>query len=217
MYNEIKSYSNEHNVLLVAVSKTKPTTAIQSLYDLGQRDFGENKVQEMVEKHKQLPSDIRWHLIGHLQKNKVKHVASFAYMIHAVDSLELLETINNQAAKHGRKIPVLLQFHIASENTKFGFSFDEACDILDYITSHPMQNVLISGVMGMATFTDDQNTIRKEFKLLKIYFDQIKTNYYKSDNNFKHISMGMSGDYLIAIEEGATIVRIGSSIFGSRN
>lgn len=217
MYDEIKSFTNEHNVLLVAVSKTKPTMAIQSLYDIGQRDFGENKVQEMVEKHRQLPADIRWHLIGHLQKNKVKHIASFVYMIHAVDSLELLETINNQAAKHGRKIPILLQFHIASEDTKFGFSFDEAWNLLDYISKHPMQNVLISGVMGMATFTDDQNTIRKEFKLLKTYFNQIKSTYYQSDNNFKHISMGMSGDYLIAIEEGATIVRIGSSIFGSRN
>ena len=216
MYNDILSYLEKQSVTLIAVSKTKPASAIQSLYDLGQRDFGENKVQEMVEKQEQLPKDINWHLIGHLQKNKVKHIAPFVAMIHAVDSMELLETINKQALKYNRQIPVLLQFHIAEEETKFGLSYEESKQILDTIQRDPLPNVVISGVMGMATFTDQESQIRKEFKQLKNHFDNIKNQYFAGDDAFRHISMGMSGDYIIAVEEGATMVRIGSAIFGTR-
>lgn len=216
MYNDILSYLEKHSVTLIAVSKTKPASAIQSLYDLGQRDFGENKVQEMVEKQEQLPKDIKWHLIGHLQKNKVKHIAPFVAMIHAVDSMELLETINKQALKHNRQIPVLLQFHIAEEDTKFGLSYDESKQILETIQRDPFPNVVISGVMGMATFTDQESQIRREFKQLKNYFDKLKNQFFAENDAFRHISMGMSGDYIIAVEEGATMVRIGSAIFGAR-
>lgn len=216
MYNDILSYLEKNSVTLIAVSKTKPVSAIQSLFDLGQRDFGENKVQEMVEKQEQLPNDIQWHLIGHLQKNKVKHIAPFVAMIHAVDSMELLETINKQAAKNNRQIPVLLQFHIAEEDSKFGLSYEESKQILDTLQRDPLPNVLISGVMGMATFTDLESQIRKEFKQLKNYFDNIKNQYFAKNDTFRHISMGMSGDYIIAVEEGATMVRIGSAIFGVR-
>lgn len=216
MYNEILSYTQAQHVLLLVVSKTKPISEIQKLYDIGQRDFGENKVQELIEKQALLPSDINWHLIGHLQKNKVKYIAPFVYMIHAVESIGLLVTINEQAIKNNRKIPVLLQFHIAKEDTKFGMTYDEAVALINYMSSNTLENVIISGVMGMATFSDDVNVVREEFKLLKKYFDQLKETYFKSNFNFKHISMGMSGDYRIAIEEGSTIVRIGSAIFGNR-
>ena len=216
MFDEIRTYTDQHQVTLIAVSKTKPVMAIQALYDKGQRDFGENKVQEMVEKQKQLPNDIRWHLIGHLQKNKVKHIAPFVHTIHAVDSLDLLKTIQHQAEKHNRKIPVLLQFHIAHEDTKFGLSFEEAVILLEDIIAHPLPNIIFSGVMGMATFTDNTTQIRSEFRQLKNYFDTIKARYFSEDARFKDISMGMSGDYPIAIEEGATMVRIGSAIFGIR-
>ncbi len=216
MFEEIRNYTDQNQVTLIAVSKTKPVSAIQALYDRGQRDFGENKIQEMVEKQKQLPNDIRWHLIGHLQKNKVKHIASFVYMIHAVDSLELLNTIQSQAEKHNRKIPVLLQFHIANEDTKFGLTYDNAVNLLEETLVHPLPNIIISGVMGMATFTDDSSQIRSEFRQLKNLFDTIKSRYFPEDPRFEHISMGMSGDYEIAIEEGATMVRIGSAIFGIR-
>lgn len=216
MYNEILSFTQTQHVLLLAVSKTKPVSEILKLYDKGQRDFGENKVQELIEKQALLPSDINWHLIGHLQKNKVKYIAPFVHMIHAVESIGLLVTINEHAIKNNRKIPVLLQFHIAKEDTKFGMTYDEAVALINYMSSNTLENVIISGVMGMATFSDDVNVVREEFKLLKKYYDQLKETYFKSNFNFKHISMGMSGDYKIAIEEGSTIVRIGSAIFGNR-
>ncbi|MCZ2100212.1 MAG: YggS family pyridoxal phosphate-dependent enzyme [Chitinophagales bacterium] len=217
MYNDLKAFAENHNVTLVAVSKTKPVEAIRALYDLGQRDFGENKVQEMVEKQSQLPADIRWHLIGHLQKNKVKYIAPFVAMIHAVDSLELLTTIQNQAIKNNRQIPVLIQFHIADETTKFGLSYDEAEAIFEEIQKNPMPELIIAGVMGMATFTEDKAQIKAEFQQLKKYFDTIKAKYFANDPEFIHISMGMSGDYPIAVEAGATMIRIGSAIFGFRD
>jgi pyridoxal phosphate enzyme (YggS family) len=205
----------EH-VTLVAVSKTKPVSAIEEAYAAGQRHYGENKVQELVEKAEQLPKDIHWHLIGHLQSNKVKYIAPFVALIHSVDSLKLLLEINRQAAKNNRVIPVLLQFHIAQEETKFGFSFEEILELLNSDEFKNASNIRIDGVMGMASFTDDEALIRKEFKLLKTYFDELKSTFFSEKNHFSICSMGMSGDYKIAIEEGSTMIRVGSSIFGSR-
>lgn len=204
------------NVLLLAVSKTKPESDIMQAYEIGCRSFGENKVQEMVRKYEVLPKDINWHLIGHLQTNKVKYIAPFVSLIHSVDSLNLLETINKEAKKCNRVIPCLLQFHIATEETKFGLSLEEAEEFLSKPEFKQLQNVEIVGVMGMASFTDNTNQVRNEFKHLKSIFDTLHTKYFPSDS-FKEISMGMSEDYQIAVEEGSTIVRIGSSIFGARN
>jgi pyridoxal phosphate enzyme (YggS family) len=204
------------HVTLVAVSKTKPVSAIEEAYAAGQRHYGENKVQELVEKAEQLPKDIHWHLIGHLQSNKVKYIAPFVALIHSVDSLKLLLEINRQAAKKNRVIPVLLQFHIAQEETKFGFSLEEVLELLNSEEFKNLGNIRIDGVMGMASFTDDEAQIRKEFKLLKTYFDELKSTFFNEKNYFSICSMGMSGDYLIAIEEGSTMIRVGSSIFGSR-
>jgi len=204
------------DVELIAVSKTKPAEQIQILYDLGQRKFGENKVQELVDKYEVLPKDIEWHLIGHLQTNKVKFIAPFVSLIHAVDSLKLLKEINKEAKKNNRIIECLLQFHIANEATKFGFSFEEAQELLesnDFIT---MENISIVGVMGMATFTENQAQVRDEFRTLNNYFAVLKSHYFKFNHHFKVISMGMSGDFNIAIEQGSNMVRIGSSIFGNR-
>lgn len=199
-------------VTLVAVSKTKPASDIQTLYDAGHRDFGENKVQEMVEKYETLPKNIRWHLIGHLQKNKVKYMASFVHLIHSVDSEDLLKEINKQAAKHNRVIPCLLQIRIAQEDTKFGMDEHEALQILEtYQDKFP--HVEVKGLMGMATFTEDENQIRKEFQYLKSLFEKFKSHH----SGLEILSMGMSGDYPIAMEEGSTMVRVGSSIFGERN
>lgn len=198
-------------VQLVAVSKTKSATTIQEAYDAGQRIFGENKIQEMVEKYDVLPKDIQWHMIGHVQTNKVKYMAEFVSLIHGVDSLKLLKEINKQAAKHNRTIPCLLQQYIAEEDTKFGLNADEIENILaNEIKNLP--NVKIVGLMGMATFTEDENQIRKEFSNLKSNFDRLKVCY----NDLEILSMGMSGDYHLAIEEGSTMVRIGSAIFGVR-
>jgi pyridoxal phosphate enzyme (YggS family) len=204
------------HVTLVAVSKTKPASAIEEAYAAGQRHYGENKVQELVEKAEQLPKDIHWHLIGHLQSNKVKYIAPFVALIHSVDSLKLLLEINRQAAKNNRVIPVLLQFHIAQEETKFGFSLEEVLELLNSDEFKNLGNIRIDGVMGMASFTDDEALIRKEFKLLKTYFDELKSTFFSEKNYFSICSMGMSGDYKIAIEEGSTMIRVGSSIFGSR-
>ena len=204
------------NVTLVAVSKTKPVEAIQEAYNAGQRIFGENRVQEMVDKYEQLPKDIEWHLIGHLQTNKVKYVAPFVSMIHAVDSLKLLQEINKQALKNHRIINCLLQFHIAEEDSKFGLSFEEATDLLQSPEFEEMRNINIVGLMGMATFTDDTEQVREEFRNLENFYQVINSNFFKFNGGFKHISMGMSGDYPIAIEEGSTIVRVGSAIFGPR-
>jgi pyridoxal phosphate enzyme (YggS family) len=185
-------------------------------YTAGQRAFGENKVQEMVDKYEQLPKDIQWHLIGHLQTNKVKYIAPFVHMIHAVDSLKLLQEIDKQAQKNNRIIPCLLQFHIAQEETKFGLDFTEAEALLQSREFIEMQNVQIAGLMGMASFTEDEEQVRDEFRNLNNYFQIIKSHYFKFNTEFKCLSMGMSGDYRIAIEEGSTMVRIGSTLFGSR-
>ena len=213
--NILKQIPN--NTKLVAVSKTHSIETIKETFDAGQRDFGENKVQEMVDKHNQLQNpEIKWHLIGHLQRNKVKYIADFVELIHSVDSLKLLTEINRQAKKHDRVINCLLQFHIADEDTKFGLNYDEAIDILESDEFKSFENIKICGVMGMATFTDDTEQVRKEFKKLKEIFSEIKDKYFKNIDYFCEISMGMSGDWKIAIEEGATILRIGSIIFGDR-
>ena len=204
-------------VRLVAVSKTKPKELIMEAYHYGQRDFGENKVQEMTLKYEELPKDIEWHFIGHLQSNKIKYIAPFVHLIHGVDSIKLLKAIDTEANKAGRVISVLLQFHIADEETKFGFSIEEATDLLSSEEFKSLRNIQVSGVMGMATYTEDDHQIRKEFACLKSYFDLLKRSYFAKKPEFKEISMGMSGDYLIAIEEGSTMIRIGSNIFGERN
>ena len=207
----IQSTIPEH-VTLVAVSKTKPVEDLQEAYDAGIRDFGENKIQEMCDKYEVLPKDIRWHMIGHVQTNKVKYMAPFVYLIHGVDSLKLLKEINKQAEKNNRVIDVLLQQFIADEETKFGLDEEEIRQIMtEEIQNLP--NIRVVGLMGMATFTDDENQVRNEFKSLKSNFDLLKKNH----SDVSILSMGMSGDYEMAIEEGGTMVRIGSSIFGNRN
>jgi len=205
------------NVSLVAVSKTKPAELLLEAYNCGQRTFGENKVQEMVWKYDELPKDIDWHFIGHLQTNKIKYIAPFVHLIHGVDSFKLLKSIDAEAKKVGRIIPCLLQFHIAEEETKFGLSMQEATEMLNSNEYKVLGNVKISGVMGMATYTDDENQIRKEFANLKKHFEKLKSEFFTANFDFTEISMGMSGDYLIAIAEGSTMVRIGSTIFGERN
>ena len=205
------------DVTLVAVSKTKPNSSILEAYEEGQRIFGENKVQECVEKQEALPKDIKWHLIGHLQTNKVKYIAPFIELIHAVDSFKLLKEINKQAKKNKRTIDCLLQFHIAQEESKFGLSFVEAQELLSTPEFIELQNISITGVMGMATFTDNEEQVREEFQALENYFNVIKSHFFKFNDAFETISMGMSGDYQLAIEEGSTMVRVGSSIFGGRN
>lgn len=211
------------HVTLVAVSKTKSIAAIQKAYDAGLRDFGENKVQEMLGKHEVLPKDIRWHLIGHLQKNKVKYMASFVYLIQGVDSLELLKEIDKQAKKHNRIINCLLQVYIAQEETKFGLTQEEVLEILCSVEFQKLQNIKVVGLMGMASFTDNKKQIQLEFNQLKKFFQKLNDELPKfltlSTNNVKleTLSMGMSGDYTIAIEEGSNMIRVGSAIFGERN
>ena len=205
-----------HNITLVAVSKTKPASDIEIAYQSGQRVFGENKVQELQDKHPALPKDIQWHMIGHLQTNKVKYIAPFISLIHAVDSLKLLKEINKQAVKNNRSIPILLQFHVAKEKSKFGLNLDKANEIISSEEFIILKNIIVKGVMGMATFTDDKDQVKSEFNTLKTIFDKLKIDYFKDNMQFKEISMGMSGDYELAIEEGSTMIRIGSTIFGSR-
>lgn len=205
------------NVTLIAVSKTKPIADLQEAYDAGQRIFGENKALEMRDKHQELPKDIQWHFIGHLQTNKIKYIAPFVTLIHSIDSASLLEAVNKEAVKNNRIIDCLLQFHIAQEDTKFGLDVEEAINMLNSDNFKNLKNINIVGVMGMATFTDDVNQVRSEFKSLKNIFDTLKDGYFKDNDSFKEISMGMSDDYSIAIEEGATMVRVGSKIFGARN
>lgn len=214
--NTIKQNLPSH-VTLVAVSKTKPNADVMEAYEAGQRIFGENKVQEMCDKYETLPKDIQWHFIGHLQRNKVKYMAPFVSLIHGVDSFKLLVEINKQAHKVNRIIPVLLQFHIAQEDTKFGLNLDEAEEMLQSEAYKQLNNISIVGVMGMATFTDNTKQITQEFTTLKNIFTTLKTNYFAANSGFAHISMGMSGDYELAIQQGSTMVRIGSTIFGSRN
>ena len=203
-----------NNVTLVAVSKTKPVPDLMEAYNAGQRIFGENKIQEMVEKWEVMPKDIEWHMIGHVQSNKVKYMASFVTLIHGVDSLKLLEEINKQALKNNRVIDCLLQMHIAEEETKFGLNQGELEALIHSAEFGALKNIKIVGLMGMATFTDNQNQIKKEFLSLKTIFDQLKTT--KGFETINTLSMGMSGDYQLAIEAGSTMVRIGSSIFGGR-
>lgn len=203
-------------VRLVAVSKTKPNEMIMEAYDAGHRTFGENKVQDLVAKQPELPDDIQWHFVGHLQTNKVKFMAPFVSLIHSVDRLKLLKEINKEAYKIHRTIDCLLQFHIADEDTKFGFSPYEAKDMLNSDEFRVLHNVRIIGVMGMATFTEDLEQVRAEFRELKGIFDFLKRDFFVDQPWFKEISMGMTNDYQIAIEEGSTLVRIGSAIFGER-
>ncbi len=212
----LKSQLPDH-VKLVAVSKTKSVEDILEAYQSGQIIFGENKVQEITAKQPLLPKEIEWHFIGHLQTNKVKYIASFIHMIHSVDSMKVLMEINKQALKNNRIINVLLQFHIATEETKFGFNLAEAEEILQSSDFGKLQNIRVCGVMGMATFTENKNMISREFRQLYTQFIHLKNNFFANKEYFKEISMGMSDDYKIAIEEGSTIVRIGSSLFGERN
>ena len=204
------------SVRLVAISKTKSVEEILEAYNAGQRRFGENKAQELLAKKDALSADIEWHFIGHLQTNKVKFIVPFVSMIQSVDSLKLLNVINNEAAKIGKVINCLLQLYIAEEETKFGFDMDELASVFESQTLNDMNNVIICGVMGMASFTEDTNQVRKEFTYLKECFDRLKSGYFKEDSGFREISMGMSGDYKIAIEAGSTMVRIGSMVFGER-
>jgi PLP dependent protein len=201
---------------LIAVTKTKPIEMLMEAYEAGFKRYGENKVQEMVEKYEVMPKDIEWHLIGHLQSNKVKYMAHFVAMIHSVDSLKLLQEINKQAAKHNRTIDCLLQIYIAQEETKFGLSEAEAIDLLNSDEVAAMQNIRIVGLMGMASNTDNQNQVRQEFKNLKHFFDQLNTQSPSRQITIAQLSMGMSGDYLLAAQEGSTLVRVGSAIFGGR-
>lgn len=212
----IKREIPEH-VKLVAVSKTKSTTEIMVAYNAGQRIFGENKAQEMIAKQPGLPDDIQWHFIGHLQTNKVKYIAPFVAMIESVDRLKVLKEINKQAAAAKRIIPCLLQFHIAEEDTKFGLDLTEAKALLNSDQYKAMQSIKLRGVMGMATFTEDTTRVRREFKALSTIFQKLKDEFFADDADFCELSMGMSGDYKIAIEEGSTMVRVGSLIFGERN
>lgn len=203
-------------VKLIAISKTKSIEDIQMAYDAGQRVFGENQVQELVEKYEALPKDIKWHMVGHLQRNKVKYIAPFIHLIQSVDSLKLLEEINKQAQKYDRVIDCLLQVYIADEDTKYGLSYDELIELLRSDDFTQLQHVCIVGLMGIATNTDNQRLIKEEFYELKTLFDGIKLSFFRKEPNFKEISMGMSSDYKIAIEQGSTMVRLGSSIFGKR-
>lgn len=217
--DNIKKYKielEEQDVRLIAVSKTKPNEDILEAYQAGQRIFGENHVQELVDKYNALPKDIEWHLIGHLQTNKVKYIAPFISLIHSVDSIKLLSEINKQAEKNNRVIDCLLQVYIADEETKYGLGFDEVIDLLRSDEFATLNNIRITGLMGVATNTENQKQIKEEFYELKTLFDGIKMSYFKDQDDFKELSMGMSSDYQIAIEEGSTMVRIGSDIFGSR-
>ncbi len=211
----IKKYRSElpDHVKLVAISKTKPKEDLMEAYRTGQRIFGENKIQEMTEKWEQLPEDIEWHMVGHVQRNKVKYMAPYVSLIHAVDSLKLLKEINKRATQNERTIKCLLQIKIAEEDSKFGISAEEAKEILKSEAYEKMEHVKVIGLMGMATFTDDEDQVRSEFKYLKSVFDQLREEFPE----LTELSMGMSGDYQIAVECGSTMVRIGSSIFGARN
>ena len=202
---------------LIAVSKTKPVEDLQAAYEAGARLFGENKALEMRDKHAVLPADIEWHFIGHLQTNKIKYIIDYVKLIHSIDSLNLLEAVEKEAAKHDRVVDCLLQFHIATEETKFGLDMAEAKELLESDAFKAMKHVRIAGVMGMATNTDNMDLVRSEFRTLKGIFDTLKKQYFADKAEFCEISMGMSGDYPIAIAEGSTLVRVGSAIFGARN
>ncbi|MDY0102642.1 MAG: YggS family pyridoxal phosphate-dependent enzyme [Lentimicrobium sp.] len=204
------------SVQLVAVTKTRPVEKLEEAYSLGLRDFGENRVQELIEKQPQLPADVRWHLIGHLQTNKVKYIASFVHLIHSVDSLKLLIEINRQAIRNKRVIHCLLQVYIAKEESKFGMDENEIIELLNSDEFASLKNIAIRGLMGMATFTENEMVVRAEFASLKSFFENLKTSYFADNNMFNLISMGMTSDYPIAIEEGSNMVRIGTALFGER-
>lgn len=204
------------DVKLVCVSKFHPAETVMEAYDAGERIFGESRVQELVQKQPELPADIQWHFIGHLQTNKIKFIVPFVKLIHGVDSWKVLNEINKQAEKAAKKTACLLQVHIADEETKFGFSEEELIDLISGNELQNLHNVQIAGLMGMATFTENENQVRKEFRSLKILFDKIKSEYFSNDEAFCELSMGMSQDYQIAIGEGSTMIRIGTSIFGER-
>jgi pyridoxal phosphate enzyme (YggS family) len=214
--SELVKLAKDHHATLVAVSKTHSVEAIRQVYNKGIRDFGENRVQELLEKAPLLPDDIRWHLIGHLQSNKVKYIAPFIHLIHSVDSPKLAQIIHQQALKNNRTIDILLQVHIAMEESKFGFSEEELTDFLHQGEWGKWHGIRIRGLMGMATFTEDVMKIRNEFRGLKALFQQIKQTHFKSEPHFDTLSMGMSGDYQVALEEGSTMIRVGSLIFGQR-
>jgi len=213
---EIKSTLPE-GIKLVAVSKTKSNNLILEAYHSGHKIFGENKAQELTRKHEELPEDIEWHFIGHLQSNKTKYIAPFVSMIHSIDPFKILKTVNKEARKNARVIPCLLQFHIAEEESKYGLTEENAKEILESESYQKMEHVSIVGVMGMATFTDDTEKVRTEFKKLKSIFEKLKEKNFADKPEFKEISMGMSDDYRLAVEEGSTMVRVGSKIFGERN
>jgi len=216
---KIEYYLNElpKNVKLVAVSKTKPEELIMEAYNIGHKVFGENKIQDLVRKYENMPKDIEWHVIGHLQTNKIKYIAPFVSLIHAVDSFKLLKAINKEAKKANRTINCLFQIHIAQEDTKFGLNKTELFEILDLNEFGELKNINICGLMGMATYTDNKAQIANEFKFLSDLKNELKDKYFSNNHDFKEISMGMSGDYKIAIEQGSSMVRIGSDIFGARN
>lgn len=212
MYTEINSYCKEHGVTLLVVSKMRTNAEIRNIYDLGQREFAENRVQDLIQKKTELPVDIQWHLIGSLQRNKVKFIAPFITLIHSVDDFKLWQEIQRQALLNDRMIPCLLQIKISQDETKNGFVFEELTQVLQELDWRSLTHVPIQGVMGMASLTQNEFQVRNEFQTLKNHFDQLKHDFFDQDN-FKTISMGMSSDYLIAIEEGSTMVRIGSKIF----
>jgi len=212
----LKKETSPINVTLIAVSKTKPVEEVQEAYEAGQRLFGENMVQELVEKQEHLPKDIQWHLIGHLQSNKVKYIAPFISMIQSVDSLKLLQEINKHAEKNNRVIDCLLQIYIADEETKFGLGFDEAIELLRSEEFAVLKHVRIRGLMGIATNTENEKQIKDEYYELKTFFDGLKQSFFRKDAAFDTLSMGMSADYKIAIEQGSNMVRLGSTIFGTR-
>jgi pyridoxal phosphate enzyme (YggS family) len=217
-YQEIISELTSKNTTLVAVSKIKPASDIRELYDLGQRDFGENYVQELVQKQSELPADIQWHFIGHLQRNKVKYIAPFIHLIHGIDSIKLLEEVNKEGKKNNRVIDCLLQVHIAQEETKFGFDETDLSRFSDYFETEKgnLSHVRIRGLMGMASFSEDTELVRAEFGQLKQIFEIMKGSAFLGQSTFDTLSMGMSGDYQLAIDEGANMVRIGSLLFGRR-
>ncbi len=210
---EIKSLVNSRGAELLVVSKNRPLEQIEFLYDMGFRKMGENRVQSLLEKKDKLPENIQWHIIGHLQRNKVKYIAPFVTLIHSVDSISLLKEIQKQALKNSRVIPILLQFKVAHEDSKFGLDPNDLENTLQYIDENPFPNISIDGVMGMGTLTDDQSVTISEFKALKSIFDKLKGGYFKDSETFNHLSMGMSGDYELALDIGSTIVRLGSALF----
>ncbi len=209
--------SIQEDITLVAVSKTKPPEMALELFNAGHLDFGENKVQELVNKQEQLPEAIRWHMIGHLQTNKVKYIAPFVYLVHGVDSLKLLRVLNKEGKKNNRMINFLFQMHISTEDSKFGLDQQELKEILESVEYREMEHINIMGMMGMATFTDDFDAVRKEFRNLRCIFEEVKADYYREKSDFSILSMGMSNDYLIAIEEGSNMIRVGSLLFGPRD